>query len=81
MCEKRTPTKETVMLNFNNWARLQTGGIATIHCQLASLSYRSGLFIMEGPSGTHTLHGDTTDLERLNAHWAGFCADARNRFK
>lgn len=48
--------------------------------QLADLSYKSGMFIMVGPSGIHSLHGDTTDLERLNAHWAGFCADTRNHY-
>ena len=36
-------------------------------------------FVMEGPSGVHTLLVDATDLNRLNAHWAGFCADARNK--
>lgn len=69
------------MLNFNDWAGLQTGRIATIHNELASLHLADGLFVMVGPSGVHTLHGDTTDLERLNAHWAGFCADTRNKFK
>jgi len=48
--------------------------------ELADLSYKGGLFIMTGPSGVHTLHGDTTDLDRLNAHWAGFRADTRNHF-
>lgn len=48
--------------------------------ELADLSYKGGMFIMVGPSGVHTLHADTTDLESLNAHWAGFCADSRNKF-
>ena len=69
------------MMNFEDWAGLQNGQIATIYREEASLTYKSGLFIMVGPSGVHTLHGDTTDLDRLNAHWAGFCADKRNKFK
>ena len=68
------------MLKFNDWAGLQTGRIATIHQEMASLHYAGGMFIMAGPSGTHTLQGETTDLERLSAHWAGFCADSRNHF-
>ncbi len=35
-------------------------------------------FVMEGPSGMHSLLVDATDLDRLNAHWTVFCADARN---
>ena len=67
------------MLNFQEWAGLQNGRVVTIHFGLASLTYRSDLFVMQGPSGIHTLHGDTTDLDRLNAHWIGFCNDSRNR--
>lgn len=69
------------MLNFYDWSGLQTGRLSAIHNEMACLTYVDGLFVMEGGSGTHTLHGDTTDLERLNAHWAGFCADTRNHFK
>jgi hypothetical protein len=68
------------MLKFYEWAGLQSGGIAAIRNEMASLTYGNGLFVMEGPSGIHTLHGDTTDLERLNAHWYGFCADTRNKY-
>jgi hypothetical protein len=35
-------------------------------------------FVMEGPSGRHSLLVEATDLERLNAHWTVFCADRRN---
>ena len=35
-------------------------------------------FVMEGPSGRHSLLVDATDLDRLNAHWQVFCADQRN---
>lgn len=37
-------------------------------------------FVMEGPSGRHSLLVDATDLERLNAHWRTFAADPRNAF-
>lgn len=35
-------------------------------------------FLMEGPSGNHSLLVDATDHARLSAHWRGFCADQRN---
>ena len=35
-------------------------------------------FVMEGPSGTHSLLVAATDLDRLNAHWTVFCDDERN---
>lgn len=35
-------------------------------------------FVMEGPSGRHSLLVDATDLDRLNAHWTVFVADPRN---
>lgn len=35
-------------------------------------------FVMEGPSGHHSLLVDATDLARLNAHWTVFVADPRN---
>ena len=36
-------------------------------------------FVMEGPSGVHSLLVAATDLDRLNAHWVTFATDARNR--
>jgi hypothetical protein len=36
-------------------------------------------FVMEGPSGVHSLLVDATDLDRLNAHWTTFATDERNR--
>jgi hypothetical protein len=38
------------------------------------IMYASGdnLFVMRGPTGTHRLFADATDLNRLNAHWLGF---------
>jgi len=67
------------MLTELDLRMLKTG--MTFYVELADLYYKGGMFIMTGPSGVHTLHGNTTDLERLNAHWAGFCADTRNQFK
>jgi hypothetical protein len=37
-------------------------------------------FVMEGPSGKHSLLVSATDLDRLNAHWANFAADSRNAY-
>jgi hypothetical protein len=36
-------------------------------------------FVMEGPSGTHSLLVDATDLPRLNAHWTTFAAHPDNQ--
>ncbi len=66
------------MLTEHDMTMLKMG--ATYWNELAEIIYNGGMFIMTGPSGIHTLHGDTTDLERLNAHWVGFCADTRNKF-
>lgn len=35
-------------------------------------------FVLEGPSGTHSLLVEATDLARLNAHWQTFASDPRN---
>ena len=35
-------------------------------------------FVMQGPSGRHSLLVDATDLDRLNAHWTVFVTDPRN---
>lgn len=67
------------MLNDWDFSGLLNGRIATIHHELASLVHVGRMFVMAGPSGVHTLQGHSTDLERLNAHWAGFTADTRNR--
>lgn len=37
-------------------------------------------FVMEGPSGIHSLLVDATNLDRLNAHWSVFCDDERNLY-
>lgn len=49
--------------------------------ELADLERQGDKFVMSGPSGVHVLDVHMTSLERLNAHWAGFCADPRNQFK
>jgi hypothetical protein len=62
---------------------------ATIHFNRASIKAQrlpvTGIagafetrFVMEGPSGRHSLLVDATDLERLNAHWTVFVTDPRN---
>ena len=61
---------------------------ARIHHQHASVAIRrvrshgttERRFVMEGPSGTHSLLVDATDRNRLNAHWRNFCQDGRNRY-
>jgi hypothetical protein len=42
--------------------------------------YPERKFVMQGPSGVHSLLVDATDLARLNSHWVTFCADPRNRY-
>lgn len=36
-------------------------------------------FILNGPTGTHTLLVSATDSDRLNAHWQGFCEKTANQ--
>lgn len=45
-------------------------GTSTVH-------YASGdkTFVMTGPKGRHSLYAPATDLDRLNAHWAGFSGE------
>jgi hypothetical protein len=67
------------MLTELDLKMLKTG--MTFCVELADLERQGDTFIMTGPSGTHRLDVHMTNLERLNAHWAGFCADTRNHFK
>jgi hypothetical protein len=75
-----------IKLTLNDQAALEARG-ARIHQGRASLTVMRVLsgetmerrFVMEGPSGVHTLLVDATDLDRLNAHWKGFCMDRRNQ--
>lgn len=68
----------------DEWARLQSGSIARIHHNRASVEVTGSgderRFTMSGPSGTHSLLVLATDCERLNAHWRVFCTDARNLY-
>lgn len=36
-------------------------------------------FVMEGPSGKHSLMVEATPLSRLNAHWLGFASHPANQ--
>lgn len=77
----------TPKLNLNDLASLLARG-ATIRFDAASLTVMRVLsgetmerrFVMEGPSGRHTLLVDATDLDRLNAHWTIFASHAANRY-
>lgn len=78
---------KSATLSLTDFAALTARG-SRIHHQRASLQVlqtsQNGQtperrFVMEGPSGTHTLLVDATDLERLNAHWTVFCSDSRNQ--
>ena len=72
-----------IELNFTEFAGLQTGRIARIHCGRASIEVagrgQDARFVMEGPSGVHTLLVDATDFERLNAHWTAFASHELNK--
>jgi hypothetical protein len=69
-------------ITFLDQAALEARG-ARIHQGRATLQVKrigdERRFVMEGPSGVHTLLVDATDLDRLNAHWTGFCGDRRNQ--
>ena len=45
----------------------------------ASISIRGNSFVMEGPSGTHSLLIEATDQKRLNAHWVSFASHPLNQ--
>lgn len=82
------PTANDATLTLTNHADLLARA-ATVHYARASIrvqrvpnfgapgSYESR-FVMEGPSGSHSLLVAATDLERLNAHWTVFATDPRN---
>jgi hypothetical protein len=67
-------------ITFIRWARLQAGNLASVHHDRARLGYRNGAFVMEGPSGTHTLQADATDYKRLDAHWQIFASNSANQY-
>lgn len=74
-------------LNLNDYAALLARS-STIHFDAASLKVMRVLsgetmerrFVMEGPSGVHSLLVDATDLDRLNAHWVTFAGHHLNRY-
>ena len=76
-------------LNLTDFAALLARG-SRIHFDRASVEVKrvpvvgapgafERRFVMEGPSGVHSLLVDATDLDRLNAHWTTFAIDERNR--
>ena len=69
----------TPKLSLTEYASLLARG-ATIHFNRASLQIKERCFVMEGPSGMHSLLADATDLDRLNAHWTAFATDSRNAY-
>ena len=72
-----------IALNFVQFAGLQNGRVARIHCGRATVEVagrgQDARFVMEGPSGKHTLLVDATDFERLNAHWVAFASHELNK--
>ena len=75
-------------LNLTDFAALLARG-SRIHFDRASVEVKrvpvvgapgafERRFVMEGPSGVHSLLVDATDLDRLNAHWTTFATDERN---
>lgn len=76
-------------LNLTDFAALLARG-SRIHFDRASVEVKrvpavgapgafERRFVMEGPSGVHSILVDATDLDRLNAHWTTFATDERNR--
>lgn len=76
------PTRSPV-LTHNEWAAMHARA-ARIHFERASVEIKGrgvdARYVMEGPSGTHSLLCTATSLDRLNAHWTNFCLDPRNRY-
>jgi len=77
----------TALTHFDR-AVLIKGGIAIDHGKATlyaewhadlSTGATEGRFVMEGPSGRHTLLIEATDTERLAAHWRVFCEHEANR--
>lgn len=47
---------------------------------LSTCRTRGTVYIMRGPTGTHTLAVSVTPFERLCAHWSGFCGAEASSF-
>jgi hypothetical protein len=71
-------------ITFNDWALLQSGYFSSVHCGHATLRIagkgEDARFVMDGPSGKHSLLVSETDVDRLNAHWQGFASHHLNRY-
>lgn len=61
---------------------LLTGRVTAVQGNLAKLTVsgkdQDARFLMEGPSGKHSLLVAATDLNRLNAHWVQFANHSLN---
>lgn len=71
-----------MFLTHTEYEFLRAGRIVTVHGNRATLTLsgkgQDARFVMEGPSGKHTLLVDATDLNRLNAHWVNFANHTLN---
>lgn len=73
---KRTK-KHPATLTFSEFVSIDARGVV-VHWELASVRRQGDRYVMQGPSGIHTLLRDATTDERLNAHWTEF-ADKNRR--
>ena len=80
---KRNPTAalaRKARITATEFAGLCNGRIARLHFQRASLEVFSGLFLMTGPSGRHSIAVSESDLDRLNGHWTEFATHSQNLY-
>lgn len=68
--------KHPATLSFNEFASIDARG-AVVHFERASVRRQGDRYVMEGPSGIHTLLREATNDERLNAHWTVFAEQNR----
>ena len=75
-------------LTYVQFARIQNGRVARVCFGGASLEVCrvtspcgdiERRFVMKGPSGVHSLLVESTDLNRLNAHWTVFASSPENQ--
>lgn len=67
-------------LTHAQWAGIQTGRIARVHFERATIEKRGNRFLMTGPTGEHSIDIDSSSLDRVNAHWVSFVSDPRNQY-
>ena len=72
-------TDVTYKLTLTDEASLIARG-SIIYQGRARICVKQGQFVMDGPSGSHTLKIDATDLARLNAHWGVFASHPANTY-